>query len=259
MEDLRITLVQSTLAWEDISANLDHFSQLLEDLSGKDTDLIILPEMFTTGFTMNAAAVAETMDGKALDWMRLQAGKKNVTITGSLVIKENGTYYNRLVWMSPEGLYRTYDKRHLFRMAGEEKVYSAGGARIIVNLKGWNICPLICYDLRFPVWSRNIGSYDVLLYIANWPEKRSYAWKQLLIARAIENQCYVAGVNRVGTDGKDNLYSGDSLAVSPKGEVIGTAKPYEEELLTVPLSYKDLDDYRKQFPVHLDADKFLLI
>jgi predicted amidohydrolase len=208
---------------------------------------------------MNASQVAEGMDGKAVEWMRKEAERAKLAITGSLVIKEDDRYYNRLIWMSSDGQIHSYNKRHLFRMAHEDKTYSAGTGKIISKIKGWRICPLICYDLRFPVWSRNTGDYDVLIFVANWPERRSYAWKQLLIARAIENQCYVVGVNRVGSDGKDVLYCGDSMVINPKGEIISSLEPYKQEVKTVTLSYKELEDYRKQFPVHLDADKFELI
>lgn len=257
MKDLNITLIQTSLHWENIDKNLEMFEQKISSIQ-EATDLIILPEMFLTGFTMNAASSAEDMNGKAVQWMRKTAKEKNCPIVGSLVIKETGHFYNRLVWMFPDGNYKTYDKRHLFRMAEEQQTYTAGNEKIIVELNGWKICPLICYDLRFPVWSRNQASmqYDALIYVANWPERRSYPWKQLLIARAIENQCYVIGVNRIGNDGNSVYHSGDSMVLNLKGEIISKTKPHEESIETVSLSFSALEEYRKIFPVALDGDKF---
>lgn len=266
MEDLKVTIVQASLAWEDIDANLAMFSDKLKVVQPDVTDLIVLPEMFSTGFTMNASGVAESMDGKAVQWMKKTAAEKNCVVTGSLVIKEDGKYYNRLIWMLPDGKYEVYDKRHLFRMAKEQNTYTIGNKRIIVNLKGWKICPLVCYDLRFPVWSRNVplnteGSpndnvYDCLIYVANWPEVRNHPWKQLLLARAIENQVYVVGINRVGKDGNGVPHTGDSAVINAKGIIISKTKANEESVETVSLSAKELEDFRKVFPVALDADKF---
>ena len=265
MNDLKVTIVQSLLHWENIDLNLEMFSKKLA-LLNEPCDLIILPEMFNTGFTMRSKELAEPPGGKTMQWMAQQAKEKKSVIAGSLIVKENNDYFNRLIWMLPDGSYKVYDKRHLFRMAGEHENFSAGQQRIIVNLKGWNICPLVCYDLRFPVWSRNKNQsknrisdepeYDCLIYLANWPERRSYAWKTLLQARAIENQCYLIGVNRIGIDGKDILYSGDSAVIDPKGTIISTTKPHEESMETVSLSYQDLMDFRKAFPVGLDGDDF---
>lgn len=255
-KDLKVTIVQTNLAWENADANLAAFSQKLESIEASSTDLIVLPEMFNTGFTMNANAVAETMNGKTVEWMAKMASQKKAVITGSCVIKENGKYYNRLIWMRPDGTHETYDKRHTFRMAEENKTYSSGEKKLIVELAGWKICPLVCYDLRFPVWSRNTGDYDCLIYVANWPERRSYAWRHLLIGRAIENQVYIVGVNRIGKDGKDIDYSGYSVVLNPKGESVSAAKPNEESIETITLSHKELEKYRKEFPVALDADKF---
>jgi len=255
-KDLKVTIVQTNLAWENVDANLSSFSQKLESLEPSSTDLIVLPEMFSTGFTMNASAVAEPMNGKAVEWMAKTAAQKNCVLTGSLVIKDDGNYYNRLIWMRPDGMHETYDKRHTFRMAEENKTYASGDKKLIVELAGWKICPLVCYDLRFPVWSRNTGNYDCLIYVANWPERRSYAWRHLLIGRAIENQSYVVGVNRIGKDGKDIDYSGYSVVLNAKGEPISNTKPNTESIETVSLSYKELENYRKEFPVSLDADKF---
>lgn len=265
MEDLKVTLVQTALHWENIDANLEMFSKKLAEVS--NSDLIVLPEMFNTGFSMDVKKLAEKSEGKTMVWMREKAKEKNCLITGSLIIEENGKYFNRLIWMRPNGSYKKYDKRHLFRMAGEDKNFSQGNEKLIVELKGWKICPLVCYDLRFPVWSRNKGKlaignkqltseYDILIYIANWPERRNHAWKILLQARAIENQCYVIGVNRVGRDGNNINYTGDSAVINPLGEVISNIEPGEEFVQTISLSRKELDEFRKAFPVGLDADEF---
>ena len=270
MQDLNITFLQSELHWENIDKNLEMFSGKITAIKGI-TDLIVLPEMFTTGFTMNAKKLAEKMKGRTFSWMAQKAKEKQCVITGSFIVEENGKYFNRLIWMRPDGTYDMYDKRHLFRLANEQDHYTAGDKRIIVELKGWRICPLVCFDLRFPVWSRNkrvavgkvaLGSgstqpeYDLLIYIANWPERRSHPWKTLLLARAIENQCYVVGLNRVGNDGNNVYHSGDSAVVNPKGEIISKIKTKEETTETVKLSYKELEEFRKTFPVGLDADDF---
>jgi predicted amidohydrolase len=259
MEDLRITIVQTALNWEDIDANIAMFSAKLAGIAPASTDLIVLPEMFSTGFTMNVNKVAEDMNGKAVEWMKKTAAEKKCVITGSLVIKENGHFYNRLVWMRLDGSMEIYDKRHLFRMGEENNTYTAGKKRIMVMLKDWKICPLVCYDLRFPVWSRNNEGYDCLIYVANWPEVRSYPWKQLLIARAIENQSFVVGVNRIGKDGNDMAHSGDSAMINAKGQIISHAKVNEESIETVTISHKELEEFRKVFPVAMDADKFKMI
>jgi omega-amidase len=266
-KDLRVTIVQTDIVWEDIDANLASYSKNLDIIERSASDLIVLPEMFNTGFTMNASAVAEHMNEKTMEWMAKTASQKNCVVTGSMVIMvHGGKYFNRLIWMRPDGTYEFYNKRHTFRMAEENKTYSGGDKKLIVELAGWRICPLVCYDLRFPVWSRNTPqtpkgalndtSYDCLIYVANWPERRSYAWRHLLIARAIENQAYVVGVNRIGEDGKGVGYSGYSVVLNPKGEPISGAKPNEEAIETVTISYKELENYRDEFPVSLDADKF---
>ncbi|GEO02573.1 nitrilase family protein [Adhaeribacter aerolatus] len=257
MQDLSVTLVQTALHWHDAAANREMLAQKLAGLT-EATDLIVLPEMFTTGFSMEAPHLAEKPDGPTLAWLQEQAAIHKAVITGSLITEENGQYFNRLIWMRPDGSFTNYDKRHLFRMAGEHQVYTAGTARLIVTLNGWRICPLVCYDLRFPVWSRNIGpDYDLLLYVANWPAKRSLAWKTLLPARAIENLAYVAGVNRVGEDGKSIVYTGDSAAYGPTGEVIWQ-QSHAEAVETIKLSPEALQAYRQSFPAYLDADSFLL-
>ena len=260
MEDLKITIIQTSLYWENVDENLHLFDHKISGIT-EQTDLIILPEMFNSGFTMNTKLVAERMNGKTMQWMSAKAREKNAVITGSLIIKENEKYFNRLVWMNPSGTYRHYDKRHLFRMGEEQHHFSAGDKKMLVNLKGWKICPLICYDLRFPVWSRNgkgTNEYDLLLYVANWPERRNHAWKILLTARAIENQCYVAGLNRIGKDGNDITHSGDSTIINAKGEIISRVKANEDVVETVTLSHQELDEFRKLFPVSLDADDFLV-
>jgi predicted amidohydrolase len=257
MSDLRVTLIQTELAWENIPANLAHFDRILADVSG-DTDLIILPEMFTTGFTMNAAAVAEKMDGSAVKWLKKTTQMRKVDILGSLVISENGAYFNRLIWATPKGEIRTYDKRHLFRMLGEDQVYRAGETALVGKLKGWRIKPFICYDLRFPVWSRNCGNhYDLAIYIANWPAKRAQHWKTLLQARAIENQCYVIGVNRVGSDANGLTYSGDSAVMDPQGHIL-FHQAHQACAHSARLYYDALEVYRKEFPAWRDADHDLV-
>jgi omega-amidase len=258
MKNLRITFVQSPLFWEAPEKNRAHFDKLLARLYKSSTDVILLPEMFTTGFTMNAGSVSETMKGHSVEWMHKVAMGKNAVVCGSLVIRDRGRYYNRFIWMQPDGKHFHYDKRHLFRMAREHNTYSPGTKRLIVEWRGWRICPLVCYDLRFPVWSRNRDEFDLLIYVANWPEKRRFAWSQLLIARAIENQCYVAGLNRVGVDGKGIPYTGDSVVLDPVGMKISSTKPSKTSVETVVLSMRKLEDLRKQFPVMMDADKFMI-
>jgi predicted amidohydrolase len=255
MENLRISLVQTSLVWENKAENLKHLREKIIPIAGA-TDLVILPEMFNTGFTMNTEQCAEKMTGETIKWMRQLSRDINADIIGSLIIKENKKYFNRLVWVEPWDIYGTYDKRHLFRMANEQKHFSAGNSKLIRTEKGWNICPLICYDLRFPVWCRNKNEYDLLIFIANWPEVRSDAWKTLLKARAIENQCYVAGVNIVGTDGNQKKYAGDSAIFGPSGALLTSAFSSDEKIETISISYNDLAKYRKEFPVGLDADNF---
>lgn len=261
---MQVTLIQTSLHWEDRDKNFAHFDGLLNKVTGK-TDLIVLPEMFTTGFTMNPEKLAEPAIGPTLNWLKQNAAEKNAVITGSVAVEENGKFYNRLYWVQANGEFSFYNKRHLFRMAGEDKHYSVGQDKIIKSINEFKICPLVCYDLRFPVWSRNVftktngsctAAYDVLLYVANWPEVRSYPWKQLLIARAIENQCFVIGVNRIGADGNSFAHSGDSMVINPRGEIISTTKANEESIETVTLDYNYLSEFRKVFPVGLDADDF---
>ncbi len=252
--DLRITTVQSYLHWENIDANLDMFSEQLQNLRGQ-TDLVILPEMFTTGFSMSPEKLAETMQGKTMLWLKEQAARLNAVVTGSFIAKESGHFYNRLVWMRPDATFEIYDKRHLFSFAGEHVDYTAGQQRLTTDWKGWKICPLICYDLRFPVWSRNTESYDLLIYPANWPEKRSHHWKRLLVARAIENQCYVAGVNRIGEDGKGHNYAGDTTLIDFLGNTLYRISNIESTL-TTSLSKDRLQAYRSSHQFLADQDEF---
>jgi predicted amidohydrolase len=260
MNTLRVSLVQADLAWHDAAANRRKFESLLAPLAGQ-SDLIVLPEMFTTGFTMEAEAVAEIANGPSVDWMREQAAKLGAVITGSIATRDGHGYFNRLTWMRPDGTSESYDKRHLFRMAREQDHYQAGTRRAIVELKGWKVLPLVCYDLRFPVWSRNrIGSedaYDLLLYVANWPERRRYAWQTLIRARAIENLSYCVAVNRVGTDGGGFDYAGDSAALDFMGQPL-TEGVEGEFVRTVALDGRALETFRAKFPAHLDADDFTL-
>ena len=262
MENLSVTLLQTSLVWENAEANISNFDKLVNSV--QKTDIIVLPEMFTTGFTMQPEKNAEPINGKGLQWMKQKAAEKNCTITGSICVEENKKYYNRLYWVEPTKQLQ-YNKRHLFRMGTEDQHYTMGTEKIIPIIKGWKILPLVCYDLRFPVWSRNkwqkknnelVADYDVLIYVANWPEVRNHPWKQLLIARAIENQCYVVGVNRIGVDGNGFNHAGDSVVINPLGQTINHTKENEESTETVELDYVFLTELRKKFPVGLDADHF---
>ena len=254
--NLRVTMIQADLAWQDPATNRRNLAAHFRGLAGH-TDLIVLPEMFTTGFSMAADSLAETMAGATVGWLREEAAAIGCAITGSLIVEENGRHYNRLVWATPDGDIAHYDKRHLFRMAREQEHYAAGNRRLVVELKGWRLCPLVCYDLRFPVWSRSRGDYDVLLYVANWPARRRAAWSALLRARAIENVCYVVGVNRVGKDGNGASYSGDSVALDFLGQVLGGDRD-GDFVETVVLDRESLSTFRRDFPAHLDADDFEL-
>jgi predicted amidohydrolase len=255
MENLKVTLVQSELNWHDKASNLMLFDHLLES-NISETDLIILPEMFTTGFTMKAENYAESMEGDTVSWLKDQANRFDSCITGSAIIEEKGSYYNRLLWVTPGGNVQYYDKRHRFSLAGEQNHYSAGCERKVFQLKGWRIFPQICFDLRFPVFSRNDLEYDLAFYIANWPERRSHAWRTLLPARAIENQSYVIGVNRVGKDGNDVLYRGDSALIDPLGKMVSKIKPHEEIVQTFTLYAEELEKVREKFKFLNDRDQF---
>ncbi len=280
MSTLSVTIIQSDLHWENRPANLEMFEEKINSIRER-TEVVVLPEMFSTGFSMQPERLAETMEGETVQWMKRVAAEKKVIITGSIIIGDkdpgdrdgNTHYYNRLIWMLPNGQYGVYDKRHRFAYAGEDDEFSPGTKRLIASVKGWKINLLICYDLRFPVWARQNpatvvqGSgdgdkmgleYDALIYVANWPEKRVHAWKTLLQARAIENQCYVIGVNRVGDDGNKIHYTGESMVVDPLGEVLYTKK--EDEAIHTIILHKDhLNSIREKLPFWKDADHFQII
>ena len=257
MKTLKITTFQSYLFWENIDKNLQNLGLRLNSIREK-TDLIVLPEMFSTGFSMNPSKLAEEMGGKTMKWMHDQARKFDSVVTGSLIIKESDKYYNRLIWMRPDGSHEQYDKRHLFGFGEEDKHYTAGTKKLFVELNGWKICPVICYDLRFPVWLRNNNEeYDLLLIVANWPERRSLHSRSLIPARAIENQTFVVAVNRVGHDGNEVFHSGDSMCIDPNGKVI-YYKPNDEDLYTFSINKNDLIQARINFPFLRDADSFHL-
>jgi predicted amidohydrolase len=253
MTKLRISLVQSQIIWHNPQANRVLFeTQILN--CPQDSDLFILPEVFTSGFTMNVHPYAETMSGPTIKKMKFWAETKGAVIMGSLLIEDRGQYFNRLVCVFPDGSTQYYNKRHLFSYSDEDKLVSAGHQRLIIEWKGWKICPLICYDLRFPAWARNNEAYDLLVYVANWPESRSYAWNQLLIARAIENQCYLAAVNRVGEDGRGLLYAGNSTLIDYSGKQIVSLKD-DEQVRTISIEKASMNDFRKQFPFLKDQDQ----
>ena len=264
-QHLTITTIQTNLHWENKEANLHQLGQKIRNIATR-TEVVVLPEMFSTGFNMVPENLAETMQGKTIQWMKNLAAERKIILTGSLIIAESEKYFNRLVWMLPNGQYAYYDKRHRFAFAGEDQHYSAGNKRLIASVKGWKINLQVCYDLRFPVWARqnsqskedqNFPEYDVLIYVANWPERRSHAWKTLLQARAIENQCYVVGVNRVGKDGNDINHSGDSMIIDPLGEILYHKKD-EEDIFTLTLDKEHLLNVREKFPFWKDADRFIM-
>jgi omega-amidase len=275
MSTLTVTTIQPDLQWEDKAANLRRLEEKIDGI-GVHTELVVLPEMFSTGFSMQPAPLAEPMDGLTVAWMRTIAARKKIILTGSLIIAEEGHYFNRLIWMLPNGQFGYYDKRHRFAYAGENEQYTAGSRRLIASVKGWKVLLLVCYDLRFPVWSRQAPpapedagpraaaghppsarelEYDLIIYVANWPQRRSLAWKTLLQARAIENQSYVIGVNRVGADGNQIMHSGDSMIIDPLGEILyhGADK---EEVFTQTFHKDKLEEIRQRFPFWKDADHF---
>ncbi len=256
MQTLTITLIQANLFWEDKVANLQMLTEKINKIT-EPTELVILPEMFSTGFSMQPEKLAENMEGDTIAWMRNIAATKKIILTGSLIIKEENKYYNRLIWMLPTGQYWHYDKRHLFAFANEHQHYTAGNKRVIAQVKGWKINLQVCYDLRFPVWARqaNAEEYDILLYVANWPEGRSHAWKTLLTARAIENQSYVIAVNRVGNDGNNIYHSGNSLVIDALGNEL-YHKADAEDVFTITLQKENLQETRNKFPFLKDADGF---
>lgn len=257
MGQLKITLYQAYIFWENIDKNLKNISLKLSTGLREKTDLIVLPEMFNTGFTMNAEVLAETMEGKTFTWMKNTAAKYNAVVTGSFIVQENNKFYNRLIWMMPDGNFEFYDKKHLFGLGGEDEVFTPGNKKLMVELKGWKILPVICYDLRFPVWLRNTSAqqYDMLLVVASWPESRAHHWRSLLAARAIENQCFVIALNRFGYDGKEVYYSGDSTCLNPLGNIV-YYKPDEEDLYTFTINKKDIIQTREKMPFLKDADDF---
>jgi omega-amidase len=262
MKDLKISLIQSEIVWEDTKANLHSFENQIDTIS-EETHLVILPEMFTTGFSMHTH-LAHDQNSEVLQWMKRIAETKNIHLCGSIMFKENEMYYNRFFVFSPSGSYTYYNKRHCFRMANEHQYYKPGNKSQIFEINGWKICPQICYDLRFPVFTRNkiannTIAYDVLLYVANWPERRKQAWQKLLPARAIENSCYTIGVNRVGQDGNNIEYSGNSAAYNFLGDTICDFDENKCGIKTISLNYKNLIEYREKFPVLLDADSFEIL
>ncbi|MBX2923096.1 MAG: amidohydrolase [Chitinophagaceae bacterium] len=265
MSSLAVTVIQTALYWEDKPANLAMLTQKINALQ-PGAEVVVLPEMFSTGFSMNPARLAEKMDGATLQWMKETASGKKIILTGSIIIEEEGRYYNRLLWVRPDGVVGYYDKRHRFAFAGEDQQYTAGNKRLIASVKGWRINLQVCYDLRFPVWARQsrhpyqpgaYPEYDVLIYVANWPQKRSTAWKTLLQARAIENQCYTVGVNRTGSDGNNIYHSGDSMIVDPLGELL-YHQGDKEDVFTCILHKEKLDEVRTKFPFWKDADHFII-
>ncbi len=259
MSSLIITTIQTALHWEDKTANLQMLKKKINSITNK-THIVVLPEMFSTGFSMNPKVLAETMNGTTIQWMKEMAADKKIILTGSIIIEEEGKYYNRMIWMQPDGVFGLYDKRHLFANSGEDAHYTAGKKRCIVSVNGWKVALSVCYDLRFPVWARQQykdGSYeyDVLLCVANWPNKRSLAWKTLLQARAIENQCYAVGVNRVGRDANDLEYSGDSMVIDPLGAIL-YQKEADEDIFTIGLNKQPLVEVRQKLPFWKEADRF---
>lgn len=257
MKAINVAALQSDLHWQSPEANRSHFAAQISQLA--QVDLIVLPEMFTTGFSMASTDIAEPNDGPTLSWMKTQARTTRAAITGSVAINDGGDYYNRMYWVEPDGRVTQYDKRHLFRMAGEHQHYSPGSQRVIVPWRGLRFCLQVCYDLRFPVFSRNRNDYDALIYIANWPAARAHAWKSLLPARAIENQCFVIGVNRVGKDGNGHDYSGDSVILDYKGNPIAAANTDSSQCIEATLDPADQEVFKEHFPSKLDADEFVIL
>lgn len=262
MEDLTLTLIQTTLFWEDKERNFDHMAGLMEKVNSP-TDLILLPEMFNTGFVMNPGRYAEDPDGPSMEFLRQMARARNAAVATTLMMKEKNGYVNRLVVVFPDGKSIAYDKRHLFRLSNEFQYFLQGEQQVIFSLKGWKLMPMVCYDLRFPVWSRNQlndgeYAYDLLIYVANWPVVRSSVWKHLLVARAIENMAYVAGINRVGPDGNGMDHTGDSMVVDPKGEILYQAPERQEIIQSIVLNAQDMHLFRESFAFGLDWDAFSL-
>lgn len=263
MQNLNVCLFQTDILWENRDENLSAYALKLNHLKAKP-DLIVLPEMFATGFSMNSAICAEEEDGPILNWMRTMAKKHQCDLTGSAMIEDGNLLYNRLFWVKPDGSYNTYNKRHLFRFGREHEYYAPGSEKLIVELKGWKLCPLVCYDLRFPVWAKNTYSnhqfeYDCLIYIANWPERRAHHWKSLLMARAIENLSYCIGVNRIGVDGNGLSHAGNTMLADPLGQLLHPLKDHQEGLIEMVLDSTILTDWRSRFNVGQDWDSFQIL
>lgn len=257
-EELKVTLIQTSLHWEEPDKNREMLSEKIASIT-EETDLIILPEMFPTGFSMNAGNLAEENEGPSVNWMRTIAEDRKVAITGSIIIQEKGDYFNRLFFVFPDGTFKTYDKRHTFTFAGEDKIYASGKERLIVDYKGWKIRPLICYDLRFPVWARNVENYDMLFYIGSWPKVRMLSWDTLLRARAIENMAYCIGVNRTGKDGNNHEYIGHSAVYNTVGEQVSTQDFEEDFIETITLTKKHIRENRERFHFLDDKDNFQIV
>jgi len=254
---LTIALLQANLIWRNAAKNRTNFSKKINSIS-ETVDMIVLPEMFTTGFSMHPQQIAETMQGETIKWMRRLASEKQAAIVGSIIISENNTYYNRFLFVHPSGEINQYNKKHLFTLAGEHEAYTSGKEKLLVDFKGWKVCPLICYDLRFPVWARNVEDYDVLMYVANWPKPRIKAWDTLLKARSIENMCYTVGVNRVGVDANNLEYSGHSAVYNCLGEKLIETIPNQEDMVIVTLDKKSLKNTRSKLNFLADRDRFTL-
>lgn len=254
-KELTIALIQTNLVWQNVEANLLEFESKFFELE-KSTDVAVLPEMFTTGFSMTPDKYADKWPGKTLQWMLHHSKLYDIAICGSIMVEIDSKFYNRFIWTQPDGQMFVYDKRHLFRMGGEHNVYAAGEEKIQIEFRGWKIAPFVCYDLRFPVWSRNLVQYDLALYVANWPAARAMVWRKLLMARAIENQCFVVGVNRVGIDGNGLYYTGNSMMIDARGDIMAECAADVIETRTVILNKTVLEVFREKFPVFLDADDF---
>ena len=255
MQNLKTAMLQADLVWQNAEQNRQDFSVKINNIK-EQVDLIILPEMFTTGFSMHPQKIGDTMHGETVAWMRKIASEKNAAVAGSVIIFANSKFYNRFLFIHPSGEINFYDKRHLFTLAGEDKVYQSGKGKLIVNYKGWKICPLVCYDLRFPVWARNVEDYDLLIYVANWPKIRIAAWDTLLKARAIENMCYTIGVNRVGVDANNYEYSGHSAAFDSLGEPVAETKENTEETVVFTLDKNHTSEIRNKLGFLNDRDTF---
>jgi predicted amidohydrolase len=257
-EKLHISLIQCDLSWEKPTDNRRHLQNLLADLP-KETDLVVFPEMFATGFSMNVTKCAEVMDGESVSWMKEMAKENQTVISGSLMIRESNSFYNRFIFAFPDGKLEYYDKRHLFSMGEEHIHFTPGQERKIFKIKSFRILPLVCYDLRFPVFSRNRDDYDLMINVANWPGPRRQVWDILLKARAIENQAYVAGINRIGSDAKGINYLGDTCVIDPKGKIMQLGEEKQKQIVSAKLSKDSLERFRKNFPVLPDADDFQLL